>query len=297
MGFFWATDDKITEWRKRGDSQGDPFDLRVALVLANRNFERAKGPLKGSALINLGHCRLSIGKRREDNKLLISAEKAYRAAIKAFPKTREPVNWSVTQDGLGCALKAIAERAADPEKMREAITAHRAGLALTNKTRNPESWGMSQNNLGTALQKLGEIEQDEASLRAALDAHKVAIRARDPIMTPELWANSQNNLGVTYRWIGTVTSDIVQFDIALKFYESCLTVKTRSDSSFTWAATQWNIADLAFARYTLDPNPELLTTAENHALAARDVFSEASDHHTARCDDLLAQIKAAAKDS
>lgn len=49
-GVFWAADDLTVEWRERGERQGAPFDLRVALVLANRNYKRAKGGAKGGSL-------------------------------------------------------------------------------------------------------------------------------------------------------------------------------------------------------------------------------------------------------
>ena len=52
-----------------------PFDLRVALMLANQNLKRAKRHQNGAALLNLGVCRRVIGDRRVDLTFLQSAEK------------------------------------------------------------------------------------------------------------------------------------------------------------------------------------------------------------------------------
>lgn len=292
-GVFWATDDLLWEWRERGETQGDPFELRVALVLANRNIARAKGPQKGSAWLSLGQCRRVIGERRTDIALLVSAEKAYQAAMKAITKRREPLNWAIGQDGLGMALREIAQREQDPDKLRLAIKAHLASLAVKKSQGEPARVTISQNNLGIALQGLGEMERNEESLRDAVSAHEAALKFRSTDNAPKDCAGSHNNLGVTYRWLGAVTADLAQFGLAAKHYQDCLSMRTKSSEPFPWATTQWNIADLALARFALDPNPALLETAELHVLDAREVFAEGSDHQTARCDDLLAQIAAA----
>jgi len=65
------------------------------------------------------------------------------------------------------------------------------------------------------------------------------------------------------------------------------------DAPFKWARLQWNIADLALARYRLDPDPALLVEARKHVTRARAFFVDGSDYQTERCDDLLAQIDAA----
>jgi hypothetical protein len=54
--------------------------------------------------------------------------------------------------------------------------------------------------------------------------------------------------------------------------------------------TQWNLGDLALARFAVEPDPALLDTAERHVRDAREVFAEGSDHQTGLCDELLRKI-------
>ena len=77
-GVWHATRALLHEWRERGERQGDPFDLRVALALAKANHDKAKGPMKGAALSDLGICHLAIGERASDDRNLKAAETAFR---------------------------------------------------------------------------------------------------------------------------------------------------------------------------------------------------------------------------
>ena len=289
-GVFRATSDLLNDWRERGERQGDPFDLRVALVLANRNFGRAKGPNKGTALNDLGTCRLDIGARRADTEYLHNAEQAFRAALKTVDKSRDPKSWAACHINLGNVLQELGKREADPGKLRAAIAAHRAALTLLNKSETPENWARSQNNLGAALQALGELDRDANLLSDAVEAQLAALSVRSEDETPEDWAGANNNLGVAFRWLGEIRMDASFLVQARDAYEACLTICTKENDPFHWAQTQWNLGDLALARFALDPDPTRLDTAEAHVLAARDVFAEGSDHQTERCDELLRRI-------
>ena len=46
---FAATSKMIVRWTENGESQGNPYDLNVALMLANRNIKRAKKFQKAAA--------------------------------------------------------------------------------------------------------------------------------------------------------------------------------------------------------------------------------------------------------
>jgi hypothetical protein len=289
-GVFWATHTLLVEWRARGLTQGDPFDLRVALVLANRNLKRANGPQKGSALIDLGNCRMAIGERSADTALLFGAEAAYRAALKTQPKSRNLQNWATCQSGIGIVLSDLARRDGDAKKMRQAIKAHQEDLSVWSREEMPNQWATSQNNLGGALQDLGELEADPKTLRDSADAHRAALTLRSEIKTPKDWAMSQNNLGVSLRWLGALTRDAATLTEAQAAYDACLTIWTRQAEPFRWAMTQWSLGDLALAWFTLDADPARLHPAAAHVTAARAVFAEGSAHQTARCDDLLGKI-------
>ena len=177
--------------------------------------------------------------------------------------------------------------------LREAVVACRTSLTFLNEADDTDFWAASQSNLGASIQKLGEFERDSAHLEQAIALHTSALRVRKRNGDLKDWADSQNNLGLTYRWVAELNKDLAAFDKAQAAYDLCLQERPRETTPFDWATTQWNLADLALARYALDPDAALLTKACTHVMAAREVFAEASDYQTERCDGLLAQIDAA----
>lgn len=76
----------------------------------------------------------------------------------------------------------------------------------------------------------------------------------------------------------------------LKVFNKALALTNRKTAPFNWAQTQWNLGDFCLARHGVAPNPTLLAKARTHALAAREVFVEASDYQTELCDELLARL-------
>ena len=106
------------------------------------------------------------------------------------------------------------------------------------------------------------------------------------------WAATQNNLGLAYRWLGALDRAPAAFDQAEAAFALCLTERRQDTVPFLWASTQWNLADLAFARFDLTADPGLLPIAIDHASASRAVFAEGSDHQTEKCDTTLARIAA-----
>jgi hypothetical protein len=97
------------------------------------------------------------------------------------------------------------------------------------------------------------------------------------------------HLGLTLRWLSTLERDLAVFDQAADAFALCLTKRPHGDVPLDWASTQWNLADLALARYDITADATLLALASDHALAARAVFAEGSDHQRQRCDDLLTE--------
>jgi hypothetical protein len=47
----------------------------------------------------------------------------YRAAQTGYTRETNPLNWAITQNGLGVALETLGERAADELQLQEAVTA------------------------------------------------------------------------------------------------------------------------------------------------------------------------------
>ena len=58
----------------------------------------------------LGLTLLVIGDQAGDNGALAGATQAYRAALEERTRDRVPLDWAMTQNNLGTALKRLGER-------------------------------------------------------------------------------------------------------------------------------------------------------------------------------------------
>ncbi|UWQ98038.1 hypothetical protein K3729_11200 [Rhodobacteraceae bacterium S2214] len=293
---FWAVDDTADKWKNQGDKAGDIFALEVALALAQDNYNRAKTkkPLAANALKTLGWCRLRLAERSSEGHHLINAHRALRAAVQKTSKTKAPQNWSARQDGLGGVLREMGKRERNKDLLKNAVSAHRAALKLDQKSDSDyvkHRW----NNLGIALQELGEVTEDADILREAEATLTEALALKEKDQDHDLldWEMSQSNLAIAQRWLGAVTRDPAKLREARAGYTACEDLAFETDAPFDWARLQWNIADLALARYQLDPNPDFLVEARAYLARARAFFVDGSDYQTERCDDLSVQIEAA----
>ena len=291
-----SLDDLANCQLRLGERSPDSKYLRAAL----QNFTANLGQISrrthpqdwAMTLNNLGIALRVLGDREADPARLREAITAYQAALKVYTRDAAPMDWAMTQNNLGTALRALGAREADPARLRAAITAYQAALEVYTRDAAKMDWAMTQNNLGTALQVLGEREADPARLRDAVTAFQAALIVRTRDATPMHWAATQNNLGLALRWLGALDRAPAAFDQAEAAFVLCLTEHRQDSVPFLWARTQWNLADLALARYELVSDPALLRVARDHALAARAVFAEGSDHQTEKCDTLLARIAA-----
>ena len=78
------------------------------------------------------------------------------------------MDWAMTQNNLGNALRVLGERG-DDDALKGAVTAYRDALTVYTPEAAPMQWATTQNNLGTALQVLGERGDDDA-LKGAVTA-------------------------------------------------------------------------------------------------------------------------------
>jgi hypothetical protein len=186
----------------------------------------------------------------------------------------------------------MGERAADVDLLSKSVSTLRLALdlAVTHKSKNIKKvW----NNLGISLSALGELTRAPSTLTEAVDALRTALALEDIKADQLSWAGTQSNLALTQRHLGDVTDDLPTLNTARQGYGACEALDYRTDAPFDWARLQWNIADLALARYRLDPDPALLSEAKTYVTAARAFFVDGSDYQTERCDDLLTKIKTA----
>ena len=76
---------------------------------------------------------------------------AYRDALKERTRERVPLDWAMTQNNLGNALRTLGERESGTARLEEAVAAYRDALEEWTRERVPLDWAMTQNNLGNAL--------------------------------------------------------------------------------------------------------------------------------------------------
>ena len=87
---------------------------------------------------------------------LEQAVAAYQAALEEQTRERVPLDWAMTQNNLGTALRILGEREGSSEKLQQAVEAFQAALQERTRERVPLDWAAAQNDLGNALQALGE---------------------------------------------------------------------------------------------------------------------------------------------
>ena len=62
------------------------------------------------ALFGLGNALSTLGERESDTARLEQAVEAYRAALQEGTRERVPLDWAMTQNNLGDALRVLGER-------------------------------------------------------------------------------------------------------------------------------------------------------------------------------------------
>ncbi len=128
-----------------------------------------------------------------DSALLEEAIALCNEALIVVPRLRFPLQWVVTQNYLGNALKALGERESATARLEEAIAAYREALKENIRTRAPLQWAMTQMNLGAALKVLDEREGGTARLDEAVAAYREALQELTRAHVPFVWAKTQMN--------------------------------------------------------------------------------------------------------
>ena len=194
-GVWNATHDLLIDWREKGETQGSPFDLQVALHLAKNNWTRAKGGQKTAAVFDLGTCNLAIGERSAADGPLTQAVKVFREALKLAPRRSDPENWATIQNSLGNALRALGERQQDPAQLNAAIDAYTAALTVYTRAAAPMDWAMTQINLAIGFRSLAMMTKNTDFLDDAESAYLNALKVHTEEAAPHDWANSTGGLG------------------------------------------------------------------------------------------------------
>ena len=85
---------------------------------------------------------------------LEQAVQAYRAALEVRTRERVPLDWAMTQNNLGAALRTLGELESGTERLEQAVQAHRAALEVFTVEDLPLHHNKAQNNLQNAILRL-----------------------------------------------------------------------------------------------------------------------------------------------
>ncbi len=118
-----------------------------------------------------------------------------------------PLDWAMTQNNLGNALRTLGERESGTARLEEAVAAYRAALEERTRERVPLDWAATQNNLGNALRTLGERESGTARLEEAVAAYRAALTENDARARAAPWAMTQENLAIVFGSLSTRAAD------------------------------------------------------------------------------------------
>jgi hypothetical protein len=94
---------------------------------------------------------------------------AYRAALTEHRQDLVPLDWAMTQNGLGLALRSLGRRETGTALLEQAVDAHRAALNEYVRDREPLNWAAALGNEGLALLTLADRTGDPAQARQALE--------------------------------------------------------------------------------------------------------------------------------
>ena len=181
------------------------------------------------------------GDEKGDNAGLRETIRLCQALLLETHRDRVPLDWAMTQNSLGDALRVLGERESGTARLEEAVDAYRAALEEWTRERVPLDWAMIQNNLGNALQVLGRRESGTARLEEAVDAYRTALEERTRERVPLDWAMTQNNLGNALWALGERESGTARLEEAVDAYRAALEERTRERVPLDWAMTQNNL--------------------------------------------------------
>jgi tetratricopeptide (TPR) repeat protein len=183
------------------------------------------------------------GNELGDNGALLSAIERRKRLLEMTPREREPLQWAMTQNGLGNALSSLGERQTGTAKLEEAVTAYREALKEWTRKRAPLEWAGTQNNLGNALQALGGRESGTAKLEEAVVAYREALKEQTRERVPLDWAQTQNGLGNALQALGGRESGTAKLEEAVVAYREALKEWTRERVPLHWATSQNNLGN------------------------------------------------------
>jgi len=129
-----------------------------------------------------------------DNAALTEAITAYQRCLTLSPRPERPLDWAMTQVGLGNTLKQLAERESGTDKLKAAVAAYRQAMKEFTREHVPFQWAATRVGLGIRFRSSGSRERHRQARRSRCRLSRSA-KGIYPRTRPLDWATTQNNLG------------------------------------------------------------------------------------------------------
>ncbi len=219
--------------------------FKVAVIFFNTLLERTASEDEdhARAFAMLGFIHTSLAGIEDTAANCRAAIRAYEAALQVYTCDRLPMDYAMTQNNLGNALRTLAGVEDTAANCRAAIRAFEAALQVYTCDRLPMDYAMTQNNLGVALHTLAGVVDTAANCRAAIRAYEAALQVRTRDCFPMDYAMTQNNLGNALRTLAGVVDTAVNCQAAIRAYEAALQVRTQDRFPIQFASTQNNLGN------------------------------------------------------
>jgi tetratricopeptide (TPR) repeat protein len=149
-----------------------PFIAKVRqLLAASQAQEGWNADARAELRFIFANASATFGQQSGNNQSLGEAVAAYREALKEYTRERVPLDWAMTQNNLGAALRTLGARESGTARLEEAVAAYREALKEYTRERVPLYWATTRNNLGNALRILGERKRNMELISEALESH------------------------------------------------------------------------------------------------------------------------------
>jgi hypothetical protein len=271
------------------------FD-RVQLALAQVNLKRVKGPDKGLAYFNLAISQRILGHQEQDVARIEAAIKSSKAAVKIAEKLDLLILRARALAEFSICLQMIWERqggAPDPQMIKAARTAHR--LIMQASDAEARDRALVTKTLALVLSELGQGQADSALLDESLIRYEEAMGyfadwGHDGAFYAE---ETKPDIALVHLRRGRLIKSMADLRAAaVGFQEE--DEKTKNTQPYHWAMAQWNLADLALAKWEMSGDAKYLPQAQGHLDDARATFKQGlSEFQLNKCDELQGQIDAA----
>jgi hypothetical protein len=101
-----------------------------------------------------------LGVRESGVARLEQAVSAYRAALVENTRERVPLDWAMTHNNMGIALRTLGARENGTEKLKESVAAYQAALEERTRERVPFEWASSFGEQGVARMQIADRTND-----------------------------------------------------------------------------------------------------------------------------------------